>query len=98
MMPVINQPDTQKQEPESGRLVLPAPLVDEQQTSNSDQKAQLRPEQLIRQPTQPAPKEVGARLAYYWRKDPAYKVLMIAMATVLLAGVVFVSLASAAFL
>jgi hypothetical protein len=98
MMPVINQPDTQEQEPQPGKLVLPVPSAGEQQMYYGGQKAQLRPEHLIRQRTQTAPKGAGARLAYYWRKDPAYKVLMIAMAMVLLAGLIFASLASAAFL
>jgi hypothetical protein len=98
MMPMINQPDTQEQEPQPGKLVLPTPPVDEQRMYHGGQKAQLRPEQLIRNRTQPAPQGAGAKLAYYWRKDPAYKVLMIAMAMVLIAGLIFVSLASAAFL
>jgi hypothetical protein len=98
MMPMINQPDTQEQKPQSGKLVLPAPLAEEQQMYYGDQKAQLRPEQLIRRRTQPAPKGVGARLAFYWHKDPAYKVLMIAMSMIIIAGILFVSLASAAFL
>jgi hypothetical protein len=98
MMPMINQPDTQEQKLRSGNLVLPAPPVEEQQMYYGGQKAQVRPEQLIRHQTQPAPKGMGARLAYYWRRDPAYKVLMIAMAMVLIAGIIFVSLARAAFL
>lgn len=95
---MINQPETQEQKPQPGKLVLPTPPVEEQRMYYGDQKAQFRPEQLIRNQTQPAPKAMGARLAYYWRKDPAYKVLLIAMAMVLIAGIVFVSLASAAFL
>src|SRR5713101_9252466 len=98
MMPMINQPETQEQKPQSGKLVLPVPPAEEQQMYYGGQKAQLRPEQLIRRQTQSIPKGVGARLAFYWRKDPAYKVLMIAMSMVLIAGIIFVSLASAAFL
>jgi hypothetical protein len=97
-MPMINQPDTQEKKTQSGKLILPAPPLEEQQVYYDGQKAQLRPEQLIRRETQPAPKGVGDRLAFYWRKDPAYKVLMIAMTMVLIAGIVFVTLASAAFL
>lgn len=95
---MINQPDTQEQKPQSGKLVLPVPPAEEQQMYYGGQKAQLRPEQLIRRSNQPAPKGVKDRLAFYWRKDPAYKVLMIAMTMVLIAGIIFVSLASAAFL
>src|SRR6266566_9537899 len=98
MMLMINQPDIQEQEPQSGKLVLPAPPTEERQMYDGGQKAQLRPEQLIRRQTPPAPKGVGARLVFYWRKDPAYKVLMIATTMVLIAGIIFVSLASAAFL
>ena len=94
---MINQPDTQEQKPQSGKLVLPAPPAEEQQMYYGDQKAQLRPEQLIRRQIQPAPKDVGARIAFYWRKDPAYKVLMIAISMIIIAGILFVSLASAAF-
>jgi len=36
------------------------------------------------------------KLAWYWRKDPAYKVFMIAIAMVIVASLVFVSLVSAA--
>jgi hypothetical protein len=98
MMPMINQPETQEQKPQSGKLVLPAPPAEEQQMYYGGQKAQLRPEQLIRRQNQPAPTGVKDRLAFYWHKDPAYKVLMIAMTMVLIAGIIFVSLASAAFL
>ena len=95
---MINQPDTQEQKSQSGKLVLPAPPAEEQQMFYGAQKAQLRPEQLMRLQTEPAPKDVGARLAFYWHKDPAYKVLIIATTMVLIAGIIFVSLASAAFL
>ncbi len=92
---MINHPDTQRQEPQPGKLVLPAPPGEAKQTYKGGQAAQIQPEQLIRYRPQPAPKGALARLTYYWRKDPAYKVLIIAMAVVLLAGMVFVSLASA---
>ena len=95
---MINQPDTREQKPQSEKLVLPAPPTEEQQMYYGGQMAQLRPEQLIRRQTQAAPKEVKARLAFYWHKDPAYKVLMIALTMVLVAGIIFVFLASAAFL
>jgi len=95
---MINQPDMQNQEPRSGKLVLPAPPPEQQRMYNGGQQGHLRPEQFIRPRTGLAPKSTLARLAYYWQKDPAYKVLMIAMVVVLLAGIVFVSLASSAFL
>src|SRR6266446_4662918 len=89
---MLNNPDTQEPAPQSGKLGLPAPPVEEQRTYSG---TQLRPEQLIRRRTQPAPKGTVSKLTYYWRKDPAYKVLIIALAMVVIAGVVFVSLASA---
>ncbi len=95
---MINQPDTQEQKPQSEKLVLSAPPAEEQQMYYGGQMAQLRPEQLIRRQTPPAPTDVKARLAFYWHKDPAYKVLMIALTMVLVAGILFVTLASAAFL
>ncbi len=95
---MINQPDTQEQKPQSEKLVLPAPPAEEQQMYYGGQVAQIRPEQLIRSQNQPAPQGVKDRLVFYWRKDPAYKVLIIALTMVLVAGVIFVSLASAAFL
>ncbi len=95
---MINQSDTQEQKSQSEKLVLPAPPAEEQQMYYGGQMAQLRPEQLSRRQAQPAPTGVKARLVYYWHKDPAYKVLMIAMTMVLVAGIIFVSLASAVFL
>src|SRR5258708_31529380 len=89
---MLNNPDTQEPTPQSGKLVFPAPPVEEQRTYSG---TQLRPEQLILRRTQPAPKGTVSKLTYYWHKDPAYKVLIIALAMVLIAGVVFVSLASA---
>jgi hypothetical protein len=97
-MPMINQPDTQEQKPQSEKLVLSAPPAEEQQMYYGGQMAQLRPEQLIRRQSQPSPTGVKARIAFYWHKDPAYKVLMIALTMVLVAGIIFVFLASAAFL
>ena len=91
---MINNPDTQERAPQSGKLVLPAPPGEEQHAHSG---TQLRPEQLILRRTPPAPKGAISKLTYYWRIDPAYKVLIIALAMALIAGVVFVSLASAAF-
>lgn len=96
-MLMINHPDTQRQEPQPGKLVLPALPDEAEQTYKGGQTAQIQPEQLVRYRPQPVPKGAVARLTYYWRKDPAYKVLIIAMAAVLVAGMVFVSLASTAF-
>src|SRR5215469_6215319 len=91
---MINNPDTQERAPQSGKLVLPVPPQEEQRAHSG---TQLRPERLILRRAQPAPKGTISKLTYYWRKDPAYKVLIIALAMVVIAGAVFVSLASAAF-
>src|SRR5260370_10556987 len=91
---MINNPDTRDPAPQSGKLVLPAPPVEEQRAYSG---TQLRPGQLILHRTQPAPKGTISKLTYYWRKDPAYKALIIALAIVLIAGVVFLSLSSATF-
>ena len=94
---MINNPDTEDQVPR-GRLVLPAPPGEAQRMYSDIQRTRLQTEQLIRRQAQAAPQGTVAKLAYYWREDPAYKVLFIAIAMVLIAGIVFVSLASAAFL
>jgi hypothetical protein len=98
MVLMINHTDTQRQKPQPEKLVLPAQPDEAQQSYKVGQTSQIQPEQLIRYRPQPAPKGAVAKLIYYWRKDPAYKVLIIAMVVVLLAGVAFVSLASAAFI
>jgi len=41
MMLMINQPDIQEQEPQSGKLVLPAPPTEERQMYDGGQKAQF---------------------------------------------------------
>src|SRR5258708_20033959 len=94
---MINNPDTEDQVPR-GRLVLPAPPGEAQRMYSDIQRTRLQTEQLIRRQVHAAPQGTVAKLAYYGRKDPAYKVLFIAIAMVLVAGIVFVSLASAAFL
>jgi hypothetical protein len=58
----------------------------------------VRPEHLIRRKTTPTPKGPLAKLGYFWRKDPAYKAFIIAIAFVLLAAIFFTSLASLALL
>lgn len=91
---------TQAQVPAQEKLVLPAPPDETPRPYfyADSMNARIAPGQLIRQRTPPPPKGTGAKLAYYWRKDPAYKVFMLAVAVAVVAGLVFVSLASAALL
>ncbi len=58
------------------------------------QKKPIRPEQLIRQSAAPQPKNPVTRLILLWRSDPASKVLIVAVATILFSGVVGVVLAA----
>src|SRR5947209_18730051 len=96
---MVNHPDSQTQGEmpplPSGKLILPA--LDEEPPGYTTQKTAIRPEHLIRQHGQPVPRGLFAKAGYYWRKDPAYKVFMIAVGMVVLAAIIFVSLASAAF-
>ena len=92
---MLNSPDMEHSVSPSGKLVLPAPL--DESPSGGQPRVQISPGQLIRQKTTPAPAGMLPKLAYYWRKDPAYKVFIIAMVMVVLAGAVFASLAGSAF-
>ena len=92
---MLNHPDTELPAPSSSKLVLPDLSDEEQRVSSGQQRAQFNPNLLIRQKTPPAPEKVLPKLAWYWRKDPAYKVFMIALAMVVLASIVLVSLVSA---
>jgi len=95
---MINQPEAQQ--PKQDKLVLPAYPDDQYRitSSNTPQYSHIRPDQLIRHQTTLPPKQPMARLRYYWRKDPSYKVLMIAIGMILIAGLIFVSLVSNALL
>ena len=94
---MIENENQQGQMPPQGKLVLPA-YPDEEPHGYSGPLTQVRPDQLIQHETMPAPKNPLAKIGYYWRKDPAYKVLMIATVLVIATGFIFVSLATAAFI
>lgn len=99
---MIHHPDSQQEpHPLSGKLVLPA-ISDEEymnlRASRPLQAFPVRPEQLILHTTPPPPSNPLAKLRYFWSKDSAYKVLMIAIGTVLIAGMLSLSLVSASFL
>ena len=95
---MINQPEIQEPNSQQGKLVLPAPPANEYFTpANSQHHTQIRPEQLVRHTPTP-PKDPLARLKYFWHKDPAYKVLIIAVGLVLIAGLLLISLLSSAMI
>ena len=87
---MINQPETQGPNPQQEKLILPA-YTDHAPVSSLS-NTQIRPEQLTHHTTIGPPKGPLARLGYFWRKDAAYKVLMIAVGMVFIAGLLFISL------
>lgn len=99
---MIHHPDSQQEpHPLSGKLVLPAVSDEEYMNLRASRPLQafpVRPEQLIQHTTPPPPSNPLARLRYFWSKDSAYKVLMIAIGTVLIAGMLSLSLVSASLL
>src|SRR5437588_13127498 len=93
---MINQPEIQEPNPQQEKLVLPPPDGNESSMPGSSlHHTQVRPEDLIRPAAMP-PKDPLARLIYFWRKDLAYKVLIIAVGLVLIAVLLFFSLVSRA--
>jgi hypothetical protein len=80
-------------------IILSAPL--EQQPSsqfpNAQQTRLVRPEDLVRMPKTALPANPVARISYLWKRDPAYRVLFIAISVVILSSFVFVSLVSGMF-
>ncbi|WP_376795581.1 hypothetical protein [Thermogemmatispora sp.] len=79
-------------QPLSGKLVLPAApgmRPGEWSADPQQQTTYIAPEMLIRRPRQSAPPTLLGKMGYFWQKDPAYKVLMVASALVLIAGVIF---------
>lgn len=94
--PSQQQPSSQPL-PAQGKLVLPAYDNSKYQTTGKHIPA-VRPEQLVRHTSTPSPIHPLTKLRYFWSKDPAYKVLFIAIGAVLIAAVVFASLVSTALL
>ncbi len=92
---MLNHPDTRPPTPSSGKLVLPDLSYEEQRVASGQYRTPFDPTLLIRQKTPPPPKKVLPKLVWYWRKDPAYKVFMIALAMVVVASAVLVALVSA---
>jgi hypothetical protein len=89
-------PNGPEQTTQPRKLVLPASPGD--QNRPNDQTQYVRPEQLIRPTSTPPPGKPMAKLKYFWSKDPAYKVLIIAVATVVVSGLIFSILGSISLL
>ncbi len=101
---MIDHTDIQQPAPPQENLVLPAVPPEQQQQSPSqplsysNPRIQVSPAMLIRHNTPPPPRSPFAKLVYFWRKDPAYKVLMIAVAMVVIAGLLLTTLATTTLL
>ena len=91
------------------KLVLPAPPEQYSPTVytnprvpvqgiNSDPRMHIPPAMLIRHQAPPPPRSLSAKLVYFWRRDPAYKVLMIAVVMVIIAGLLLTTFATTALL
>nr|BBH94177.1 hypothetical protein KTA_23760 [Thermogemmatispora argillosa] len=81
-----------RNQPLSGKLVLPAApgtVPGEWSADPLQRTTYIAPEMLIRRPRQSAPPTLLGKISYFWKKDPAYKVLMVASVLVLIAGVIF---------
>ena len=91
---IDDHPDLQKQSPSSGKLVLPAYSEEPYPPSAHAYKPHIRSEHPTRHLASPVPRNPLAKHGYLWQSDPAYKVLLIAIVMVLIAGGVFVTLAS----
>ncbi|HEU0002804.1 MAG TPA: hypothetical protein VFQ36_17980 [Ktedonobacteraceae bacterium] len=92
---MLNHPDTERPIPSSGKLILPDLSEEEQRVASNQHRTPFDPTLLIRQKTPPPPKKMLPKLAWYWRKDPAYKVFMIALVMVVVASGLFIALISA---
>ncbi len=103
---MIDQPEMHELEQPQEKLVLPAVpseqphLLQQQQPPEVYTNPRLHVSQamLIRHNTPPPPRSPFAKLVYFWRKDPAYKVLMIAVAMVVIAGLLLTMLVSSTLL
>jgi hypothetical protein len=105
---MLHDTDTDKQDipTYSDKLVLPAPSETETEMGATAHNAdayqhtrRVQSEQLIRHTiATPPPNHPLKRLQFFWHKDPSYKVLMVAVTSVLLAGLVLATLATRAFL
>jgi hypothetical protein len=97
---MIEQPNTQEQKSRPGQLVLPVHPAEEQGV-NTGQPPPTGPSQYAHFATTSTFTNIAnsfQKLGRFWRKDAAYKVLMIAVAAVVLSGILFMALGSASLL
>lgn len=94
---MVNQPqkDMQGAQAPASKLVLPAPPDEGLYRQNYSSP---RPEQSIHHSTSPASHGLFTRLYRLWRKDPAYAVLSLAIALVVIASLIFVALGAHALM
>src|SRR6266566_1157899 len=97
---MIEQPNTQEQTPQSRQLVLPA-YPGEKQGVNIGQQPPAGPSQYTQFGTTPTFTDISnsfQKLGHFWHKDAAYKVLIIAVAGVVLSGILFMALSTTSLL
>jgi hypothetical protein len=98
---MIEQPNAQKQTPQPQKLILPA-YSDEQQYRNTGRQSPVKPVGPWLAPTPdsttPSFSNPFLKLGYFWRKDAAHKVLLLAVAAIIISGVLFMALGSASLL
>src|SRR5260370_23145814 len=97
---MIEQPNTQEQGTRPGQLVLPVHPAEEQGV-NIGQPPPAGPSQYAHFATTSTFTNIAnsfQKLGRFWRKDAAYKVLMIAVAAVVLLGILFMALGTTSLL
>src|SRR5713101_6726182 len=98
--PMIEEPNTQEQRSRPGQLVLPVHPAEEQGV-NIGQPPPTGPSQYTHFATISTFTNIAnsfQKLGRFWRKDAAYKVLMIAVAAVVLSGILFMALGTTSLL
>src|SRR5260370_40624901 len=97
---MIEEPNTQEQRSRPGQLVLPVHPAEEQGV-NIGQLPPTGPSQYAHFATTSTFTNIAnsfQKLGRFWRKDAAYKVLMIAVAAGVLSGILFIDLGPHHFL
>lgn len=94
---IDDHPEIQGQNPTSRKLVLPAYPQEPHFPDTYTQEVGTSPRSFTSRNTSLAPQNPFTKLKYLWRSDPAYKVLMVSIATVLVASLVFVTIGGIVF-